>query len=69
MTRREAVIRALRHEETEILPYHLELPAQENDRVAAATGEKDFAAHTGVFLHYMQLLLMDNYCCIDLISM
>ncbi|MBS7263156.1 MAG: uroporphyrinogen decarboxylase [Eubacteriales bacterium] len=54
MTRREAVIRALRHEETEILPYHLELTAQENDRVAAATGEKDFAAHTGGFLHYMQ---------------
>ena len=41
MTRREAVIRALRHEETPVLPYHLEFIPQEAEKTARATGDPD----------------------------
>ena len=54
MTRREAVIHALRHEETDVLPFHMEFTSQENEKIVRATGDPDFAAKTGGFLHYMQ---------------
>ena len=54
MQRREAVIRALRHEDTGILPYHMEFTSQEYEKIVRATGDPDFAAKTGGFLHYMQ---------------
>ena len=54
MTRREAVIRALRHEETPILPYHVEFTSQEAEKMARATGDPAFASKCGGFLHYMQ---------------
>lgn len=54
MTRREAVIRALRHEETPLLPYHIEFTSQEAEKMAAAAGDPAFAAKCGGFLHYMQ---------------
>ena len=54
MTRREAVICALRHEETDVLPFHLEFTAQKNEKIVQATGNPNFAAQTGGFLHYFQ---------------
>ena len=54
MTRREAVIRALRHEECGILPYHMEFTSQEAEKMVRAAGDPDFAEKTGGFLHYMQ---------------
>ena len=54
MTRREAVIHVLRHEETGILPYHMEFTSQENEKLIRAAGDPDFAGKTGGFLHYLQ---------------
>ncbi len=54
MTRREAVICALRHEEPPCLPYHVEFTSQEAERMTAATGDSDYASKCGSFLHYMQ---------------
>ena len=48
MTRREAVIRALRHEECGILPYHMEFTSQEAEKMVRAAGDPDFAAKTVV---------------------
>ena len=54
MTRRETVINALRHIETEIVPFHAEFTAQEAERVARYTGDADFYEKYGGYLHYFQ---------------
>ena len=54
MDRREAVIRAFRHEETDRAPYHAEFTAQEYEKIAAETGSRDFMKRYGGYLHYMQ---------------
>ena len=54
MTRREAVIRALRHEEAPILPYHIEFTSQEAEKMARASGDPNYTAKCGGFLHYTQ---------------
>ena len=54
MTRREAVIHALRHEECGVLPYHMEFTSQENEKIVRFTGDPAFAAKTGGFLRYIQ---------------
>lgn len=54
MTRREAVIAALTHKETGVLPYHAEFTAQELDKVVAYVGNPEFYREYGGFLHYMQ---------------
>ena len=54
MTRREAVIRAFRHEETGMVPFHAEFTAQENDKIVRYTGDPDFYSGYGGYLHYMQ---------------
>lgn len=54
MTRREAVIAALRHKETEHIPYHLEYTEQEYERMIAHTGNPDLTGERDSYLHYMQ---------------
>ena len=54
MTRRETVINALKHIETEKLPFFAEFTEQEAERVAAYTGKKDFYSEYGGYLHYFQ---------------
>ncbi|MBE6635177.1 MAG: uroporphyrinogen decarboxylase [Ruminococcaceae bacterium] len=54
MTRRETVINALLHKETEHIPYHADFTEQEYERVSAFVGDKDFIEKYGCYLHYWQ---------------
>ena len=54
MTRRETVINALRHKETEHIPFHAEFTAQEEERVARYVNDSDFYKKYGGYLHYFQ---------------
>ena len=48
LTRRERVIQALRHQQTDIVPYHIDLTGQAEERLAAFTGAPDYLAGTGI---------------------
>lgn len=55
MTRRERVARALHHQETDIVPYHIDLTSQAWETLAAYTGRADPLRGTGMHLcnfHY-----------------
>lgn len=54
MTRRETVINALKHIETEHIPFHAEFTAQEYEKVRDHTGDADFYGKYGGYLHYFQ---------------
>lgn len=54
MTRRETVINALLHKETEHVPFHAEFTEQANEQMVAYTKDKDFYEKAGGYLHYMQ---------------
>ena len=54
MTRRETVINALRHIETEHIPFYAEFTSLEEERVVAYTGNPDFYKSYGGYLHYAQ---------------
>ena len=54
MTRRETVICALQHKETEHIPYHLEFTAQEEEKVLQGVDREAFYARYGGYLHYFQ---------------
>jgi uroporphyrinogen decarboxylase len=54
MNRREAVIAALEHRETDVLPYHADFTAQEHKIVAEYTQNPEFYREYGGFLHYIQ---------------
>lgn len=54
MTRRETVIAALRHKETETVPFHAEFTLQEYEKMVNYTGDRDFYEKYGGYLHYMQ---------------
>ncbi len=54
MTRRETVINALLHKETEKIPYNADFTEQEYEKVAKYTGDKDFIKKYGCYLHYWQ---------------
>ena len=54
LTRRERVIQALRHQQTDIVPYHIDLTGQAEERLAAFTGAPDYLAGTGIHLCYIQ---------------
>ena len=58
MTRRETVINALRHIETDRLPYHFEFTAQEEEKVLQHTDKASFEAQYGGYLHYFQYFLL-----------
>lgn len=51
MTRRERVIRALRHQTTDIIPYHADFNAAEHEKIAAHLNdpqfEQKYALHMG----------------------
>lgn len=54
MTKRETVIAALSHKETEKIPYHADFTAQEYDKVAEHLGDENFIDKYGCYLHYWQ---------------
>lgn len=54
MTRRETVICALQHKETEHIPYHFEFTAQEEEKVLQGVDKESFYARYGGYLHYFQ---------------
>lgn len=54
MTRRELLIQALQHKETEKLPFHVDFTEQELAKVIAATGDEQFADKVGGYLYGWQ---------------
>ena len=54
MTRREIVINALRHIETDHIPYHFEFTAQEEEKVLQGVDKEIFYSQYGGYLHYFQ---------------
>ena len=54
MTRKERVLAALNHQETDIVPYFAEFTEQEAENMAAYLGEKNFEKNWGLHLHYIQ---------------
>ena len=54
MTRREMVIAALQHKETEHVPYHADFTEQEYEKVAEYLNDKNFMDKYGTYLHYWQ---------------
>lgn len=54
MTPQERVRCALHHQETDIVPYQIDLTGQAAERLATYTGERDFLHGTGMHLQYIQ---------------
>lgn len=54
MTRRERVIAALTHKETDFVPYHLDFTEQALEQLIEHTGDKDIESKLGGHLHYIQ---------------
>ncbi len=54
MTRRETVICALKHKETDRIPYHFEFTAQEEEKVLQDTDKEVFYSQYDSYLHYFQ---------------
>ena len=54
MTRREAVIHALEHEETDHIPFHVEFTLQEEEKVLRNLDKDEFFKKYGGYLHYFQ---------------
>ena len=47
MTRRERVLEAIRHHDTDIVPYNIKLTHQAQDRLAAYTGDPGYMDRIG----------------------
>lgn len=54
MTRRETVLAALAHRETERVPYHMEFTQQALQRLVEYTGDPAVESRLGGYLHYAQ---------------
>lgn len=54
MNRREYVIKALQHQETNPIPYHLECTGQAKAKLINYTKDPDICEKLGSFLHYTQ---------------
>ncbi len=54
MDRRNIVLAALRHEESECIPYHIEFTRQALEQLIAYTGDEGVESDLGGFLHYIQ---------------
>jgi uroporphyrinogen decarboxylase len=54
MERKQRVINALNHKETDIIPYHIDFTEQEHQIMADYLKDKDFEEKLGVHLHYIQ---------------
>lgn len=51
MTRKEAVLKALKHENVEPIPYYVDMTDGILEKVIAYTGDKDFFEHTQSYLY------------------
>ena len=51
MTRRETVIKALNHEETHVVPYHVDFTIPQREKMIAYLGDPDFESKIGGYLH------------------
>lgn len=54
MTRRELVIQALEHKETDRIPYHMDFTEQALENLVQYTGDVDIEQKLGTFLYYKQ---------------
>lgn len=54
MTRKERVLKALNHQETDFIPYFVEFTEQEADNMAAFLKIKNYEEDWGLHLHYIQ---------------
>ena len=54
MTRREIVIRALEHKETQPIPFHMDFTEQALENLIAYTGDPDIESKLGTYLYYKQ---------------
>ena len=54
MDKRETVINALKHRETDRIPYHLEFTQQALERMVEYTGDPEIEKKLGGYLHYAQ---------------
>lgn len=54
MTRRETVIHALQHKETDLIPYHMDFTQQALDRLIAYTNDPKIEEKLGTYLCYNQ---------------
>jgi len=54
MTRREIVINALSHKETQPIPFHMDFTEQALERLAEYTGDPNIEDKLGSYLHYKQ---------------
>lgn len=54
MTRRERVIAALKHQQTDIVPYNADFTIQADDNMIEHTGNKDFKDDLNLHLNYVQ---------------
>jgi len=54
MNKKEIVIASLAHKETGVIPYHADFTLEEQEKVSAFTGDKNYLENSGVYLHYSQ---------------
>ena len=54
MTRRQRVVEALNHRETDLVPYNFECTLLQQEKMEAALGTQEFADKFGLHLHYLQ---------------
>ena len=54
MTRREIVINALKHKDTQPIPFHMDFTQQALERLIDYTGDKNIEKKIGANLHYIQ---------------
>lgn len=54
LTRKEYVIKALKHEKTDIVPFHLDFTKQAYENIVKFTKDSAFLNNSGTFLHYFQ---------------
>lgn len=55
MTRRETVICAIQHKETDRIPYHFEFTAQEEEKVLQNIDKASFYTQYDGYLHYFSI--------------
>lgn len=54
MTRKERVIAALNHQDTDFVPYHVDITGQAMERLKAHTGYAQLLKTSGLHLDYVQ---------------
>ncbi len=54
MTRKERILNALNHRESDSIPYHADFTTQEYEKIVAFTGDDHYIDSTGIHLDYVQ---------------